>query len=213
MTPIQAIYARMPVKPKSTLLVGNRSADDFTKTYFSDADSLYIDHLTSEKAEEMIYFSSLAPRGDRRVVVVNNLCHSRKDIQATLLKAIEDSPERSFWVLSVKNRNRILEPIISRSFIMDWVQSSAENALFTSELKQLISSKNYLDLFKLHFKISEMAGKDLEQIKNLHLSCLAELMFLVPTETAKKIQHLRQEIIAQNRTEVSFKSALLEVLS
>jgi hypothetical protein len=213
MTPTEIIYSKMSIKPKSTLLLGNRSLDVFAENYFSDTqDVLKIEHLTSELVVDVTHFSCLAPRGDRRVIFVRNLCESRRDVQATLLKLIEDSPDKTFWVFSIRDKSRILSPIISRSFLLDWVEPSSQTQLFTDELKQLLTSKDYVDLFKLHSKISQMAGKDSEQVKNLHLSCLTELMFLVPSEVASKLQKHKKNIIHQNKTEIGFKTALLEVL-
>ena len=195
MTPTEIIYARLAVKPKCTLLLGDRSPQDFLNVYHpNNHEVLRIKELSVDQVDLITHFSSLAPRGDVRLVCIENLCSSRKDVQATLLKLIEDSPEKSFWILSVADKSRILEPVFSRSFVVDWIKSTAQTEMFTAELKELIRNKNYLDIFKIHKKISQMAGKNEEHIKDLHLSCVNELMCLLPVEAAAKIQKHQKEI-------------------
>jgi hypothetical protein len=214
MTPTEILYARLAVKPKCTLLLGDRSLQDFMDAYHPNVrEVLKINELSMNEIEQITHFSSLAPRGDYRLICIGNLCSARKDVQATLLKLIEDSPERSHWVLSVVDKSRILAPLISRAFIVDWINLTTETKLFTAELKELINNKNYLDIFKLHKKISQMAGKNEEQVKSLHLDCINELMCLLPVEAAVKVQKHQKEIANLNKTETSFKTALLEVLS
>lgn len=214
MTPTESIYKRMNKRPKSTLLVGGRSEQEFVRCYFPNSqDILWIDSLVADEIARITHFSSLAPIGDYRVVCIRNICHSRKEVQATLLKLIEESPDRTHWVLSVQNLTRILEPVISRSFVLDWVQEISETLTFTESLQDLIRSKNYFDIFKLHEKILLDADKDLSQVKDQHIACITELMCLLPAHKSVKLHKARNEMLQQNRTEVTFKSALIEVIS
>lgn len=214
MTPTEDIYRRLDRKPQSTLLLGGGSEREFVKKYFPKAqDVLWIEHLLTEDVQGISHFSSLAPIGENRVVVLKNLCRTRRKFQTTLLKMIEESPERTHWVISAKSRNSIIDPIISRSFVLDWILEDLESFTFKDDLMRIIENQNYLDIFKLHEKISNESKKDLTRVKEMHLSCLSELMNILPVSLSSKIHKARQEIVYQNRTEVSFKSALLEVIS
>lgn len=214
MTPTEAIYKRMTKRPKSTLLVGGRSEQEFVRSYFPGSqDILWIDSLIADEIARISHFSSLAPIGEYRVVCIKNICHARKDVQATLLKLIEESPDRTHWVFSVTSQNKILEPIVSRSFVLDWIQEATETLTFTEILQDLIRNKSYLDVFRLHEKILLDADKDLSQVKEQHIACLTELMSLLPASKSAKLHKARNELLQQNRTEVTFKSALMEVIS
>jgi DNA polymerase III delta prime subunit len=213
MTPTEAIYRKMIKRPKSTLLLGGRSEHEFIRTYFSKAqDTLVLDSLVSDEVENVAHFSSLAPMGDYRVVCIKNLCRSRRDIQATLLKLIEESPDRTHWIISATTKNLILEPLISRSFLLDWVQEVSFSCDYTETLKNIVSGKSYLEIFKLHEKIARDADKDLSRVKEKHLACLSELLVLLPAHKSAKVHKARQEVLQHTRTEIAFKSALIEVI-
>lgn len=215
MTKTEALLRKMKDLPKSIILVGGRSEEEFVKGFFQKSqptDILWVSDLVSGEVSKIGEHSILAPKGSHRVICVKKVCGARRDNQSTFLKLIEESPERTRWVLSVSNLDRVLKPLISRSFIVDWVQESAPKIQFQDELRELIRSPDYLGIFKLHNRISDEANGEMEIAKQLHMDCLSELMLLLPSEKSNKLLKANNEMKAQLRTEITFKTAVMEAI-
>lgn len=52
----------------------------------------------------------------------------------------------------------------------------------------------------------------MEVAKKLHMECLSEMSLLLPSSKAKVLLKAKNEMKAQLRTEITFKSSLMEVL-
>lgn len=214
MTKTEAILRRIKL-PKSIILIGGRPEEDFVSEYLSQSnktDILWVSSLTSEEVSKVRDHALLAPKGLHRVVCIKQVCGARRDNQSTLLKLIEESPEDTRWVLSVSNPDRIIKPIISRSFVLDWVAEPQRTIHFQDDLQELIKTPSYLGIYKLHNRISEEAEGNMEEAKKLHMTCLSELMQLLPASKSTRVLRAQNEMKPQLRTEITFKSVLSEVL-
>lgn len=215
MTNTEAIFKRMKSPPKSTILVGGRSESELIDTYFAQSaksDILWVSDFVSDSVSSVQSHSVLSPKGQYRVVCVKSICGARKDNQSTLLKLIEESPEQTRWVLSVDNLDRVLKPLLSRSFVMDWVTIKPQTLQFQDDLLDLVKSPSYFGICKLHNLIVDESKGVMEDTKKLHLVCLTELMQLLPACKSVKVLKTKNEMKSQLRTEIAFKSILTEVL-
>lgn len=158
MTKTEAILKKMKVLPRSMILVGGRPEEEFISAYFPKSlptDILCVDELVSEAVAKIRDHSILAPKGDHRVVCVKNVCSARRYNQSTLLKLVEESSDNTRWIFSVSNTDRVIKPLVSRSFVVDWVQNSPQTIQYQDDLKELIGNPCYLGIFKLHNRIAD----------------------------------------------------------
>lgn len=214
MTKTEAILKRIKL-PKSVILIGGRPEEEFVSVYLPKSvptDILWVSSLTSDEVSKIRDHSLLAPKGSHRVVCVKQVCGARRDNQSTLLKLIEESPEDTRWVMSVSNPERILKPLVSRSFVLDWVSQPTRTIHFQDDLQELVKNPSYLGIYKLHQRISDESEGNMEEAKRLHLTCLSELLQILPSFKSTKVLRAQNEMKPQLRTEITFKAVLSEVL-
>lgn len=161
--------------------IDNKPSDDESKTVISVKQAKMIKNslLNTSDYHRVFIFCDAKMDGEKWIPMGLNEINFQEETANSLLKTIEEPPENTTFFFLTRDKNDLIETIISRSqsfFVPSFKQESYDFSLIEDIFSDYpeIERKNYLDLAQKIFTLSKEHGSEkiLDSIQNFFTASL-----------------------------------------
>lgn len=205
--------------------IDNKPPDDETKTVISIAQARMVKKLLMNTSDyhRVFIFCDAQIKDDVWEPMGLNKLNFQEETANSLLKIIEEPPENTTFFFLTRDKNDLIETIVSRSqafFIPSYMQDNKEYSLIEDVFEDYpnIERQASFDIAQKLFELSKEHGADviLEQIQNFFTSCMnsnSSNSFFVSNvlRQLKIVEEAKKQIAIKINPQLVFEQMCLEL--